>query len=60
MLHFIYSLQENPVNLDKILFAVKTCEKFHNERIPVILKTWAQFVFHLRLFSDTEGEISWR
>ncbi|XP_058450343.1 beta-1,3-glucosyltransferase [Malaya genurostris] len=35
-----------------ILFAVKTCEKFHEERVPVLLHTWAQYVQHLRLFSD--------
>jgi UDP-glucose:O-linked fucose beta-1,3-glucosyltransferase len=51
---FNSSLQGNPVNFDKILFAVKTCAKFHNERLPVILKTWAQYALHLRLFSDVE------
>ncbi|XP_058814516.1 beta-1,3-glucosyltransferase [Topomyia yanbarensis] len=35
-----------------ILFAVKTCEKFHEERVPVLLHTWAQYVEHLRLYSD--------
>lgn len=40
------------MSLDKILFGVKTCQKFHNERLPVILKTWAQYTIHLRIFSD--------
>lgn len=35
-----------------ILFAVKTCEKFHAERVPVLLHTWARYVQHLRLYSD--------
>uniref|UniRef100_A0A8D8KNY8 Beta-1,3-glucosyltransferase n=1 Tax=Culex pipiens TaxID=7175 RepID=A0A8D8KNY8_CULPI len=37
----------------EILFAVKTCEKFHAERVPVLLNTWAKYVQHLRLYSDT-------
>ncbi|XP_053693637.1 beta-1,3-glucosyltransferase isoform X1 [Sabethes cyaneus] len=40
-----------------ILFAVKTCAKFHEERVPVLLHTWAQYVRHLRLYSDT-GDVS--
>ncbi|XP_055546325.1 beta-1,3-glucosyltransferase [Wyeomyia smithii] len=35
-----------------ILFAVKTCSKFHEQRVPVLLHTWAQYVHHLRLYSD--------
>ncbi|XP_062551856.1 beta-1,3-glucosyltransferase [Armigeres subalbatus] len=35
-----------------ILFAVKTCEKFHAQRVPVLLHTWARYVHHLRLYSD--------
>ncbi|XP_055642143.1 beta-1,3-glucosyltransferase [Toxorhynchites rutilus septentrionalis] len=38
---------------EQILFAVKTCEKFHSERVPVLQKTWAKYVRHLRLYSDT-------
>lgn len=44
--------QGKPISLDKVLFAVKTCKKYHKERLPVILQTWARFTFHLRLFSD--------
>lgn len=48
----LYSLQGNPISLDKVLFAVKTCEKYHKERTKIILRTWAQFTIHLRIFSD--------
>lgn len=37
---------------DQILFAVKTCEKFHADRVPVLLHTWAKYVRHLRIYSD--------
>lgn len=51
-----FSLQGNPISHDKVLFAVKTCEKYHKERLPIILRTWAQFTIHLRIFSDVEDE----
>ncbi|CRK86449.1 CLUMA_CG000021, isoform A, partial [Clunio marinus] len=46
----------NPISLDKVLFAVKTCEKYHKERLPIILGTWAQFTIHLRVFSDVRDD----
>ncbi|KXJ71725.1 hypothetical protein RP20_CCG019842 [Aedes albopictus] len=59
----IYAKQNHPpvasrdehaaeVTSSSILFAVKTCEKFHAERVPVLLHTWARYVQHLRLYSD--------
>jgi Fringe-like len=50
------SLQGNPLRLDKVLFAVKTCEKYHKERLPIILRSWAQFTIHLRIFSDVRDD----
>lgn len=50
------SLQGNPISLDKVLFAVKTCKKYHKERLPIILRTWAQFTIHLRIFSDVRDD----
>jgi UDP-glucose:O-linked fucose beta-1,3-glucosyltransferase len=49
-------LQGNAISLDKVLFAVKTCEKYHKERLPVILRTWARFTIHLRFFSDIHDD----
>jgi hypothetical protein len=46
------SLQGNPISLDKVLFAVKTCGKYHKERMPFLLRTWARLTIHLRVFSD--------
>lgn len=50
------SLQGNPISLDKVLFAVKTCEKYHKERLPIVLRTWAQFTIHMRVFSDVRDD----
>ncbi|KAG5678071.1 hypothetical protein PVAND_007773 [Polypedilum vanderplanki] len=57
----IYAREENifcgnPISLDKVLFAVKTCEKYHKERLPLLLQTWARFTIHLRIFSDALDE----
>lgn len=49
-----FPLQGHPISLDKVLFAVKTCTKYHSQRLPTILRTWAQFTIHLRMFSDVE------
>ncbi|XP_055589271.1 uncharacterized protein LOC129741554 [Uranotaenia lowii] len=41
-----------PFGQGSIIFAVKTCQKFHEDRVPVLLNTWAKYVQHLRLYSD--------
>ena len=33
-------------------FAVKTCEKYHESRLPIISKTWAQAAFNVEYFSE--------
>ncbi|SPP86096.1 blast:Beta-1%2C3-glucosyltransferase [Drosophila guanche] len=35
-----------------IYFAIKTCAKFHKERIPIIERTWASDARHRRYYSD--------
>lgn len=45
-----------PVDVESIFFAVKTCSKFHNSRLPVVMQTWARHAYHLFLFSDSEGK----
>lgn len=54
---------EWPINLfqnkwipnENILFAVKTCSKFHSERVPVIKSTWSRDAKHIRFYSDVTG-----
>lgn len=45
-----------PIKRDEIYFAVKTCSKYHNERLPVIQATWGQYAKHIKYFSDIEGK----
>lgn len=37
---------------DDIFVAVKTCEKFHNERLPFVIKTVGQDAKHIKYYSD--------
>ncbi|KAG5884353.1 hypothetical protein JTB14_030792 [Gonioctena quinquepunctata] len=37
-----------------IFFAVKTCEKFHRERVPIVQKTWARHAPVVKYFSETQ------
>lgn len=41
-----------PVNISDMYFAVKTCTKFHVERVPVVKNTWAKDADHIDYFSD--------
>ncbi|XP_012707928.3 beta 3-glucosyltransferase a [Fundulus heteroclitus] len=46
------------VNKEDIFVAVKTCRKFHSERVPVIKKTWEKDALFLEYYSDhTEPSI---
>ena len=37
---------------DDIFVGVKTCEKFHNDRMPFILKTIGKEAMHIKYYSD--------
>ncbi|KAH8281459.1 hypothetical protein KR054_000731 [Drosophila jambulina] len=39
-----------------IYFAIKTCAKFHKERIPIIERTWAADTRHRRYYSDVADD----
>ncbi|XP_077578452.1 beta 3-glucosyltransferase a [Stigmatopora nigra] len=41
-----------PVKKEDLFVAVKTCRKFHAERVPVIKKTWEPDAAHLEYYSD--------
>ncbi|XP_034024283.1 beta 3-glucosyltransferase a [Thalassophryne amazonica] len=41
-----------PVRKEEIFVAVKTCRKFHNERVPVIKQTWEKDALFLEYYSD--------
>ncbi|KAI8119432.1 hypothetical protein FF38_06836 [Lucilia cuprina] len=45
-----------PVKREEIYFAVKTCSKYHHERLTIIQNTWAQYVKHVKYFSDLQDD----
>lgn len=44
----------SPVQSKDIYFAVKTCSKFHNERLPIVKSTWGKHASRINFFSDVE------
>ncbi|CAK9820506.1 B3glct [Anthophora plagiata] len=40
------------VTPENVYFAVKTCAKYHVERIPIIKNTWAKYATNIGYFSD--------
>uniref|UniRef100_A0AAR2K147 Fringe-like glycosyltransferase domain-containing protein n=1 Tax=Pygocentrus nattereri TaxID=42514 RepID=A0AAR2K147_PYGNA len=47
-----FSRQGEPVTREDIFVAVKTCKKFHLERVPVVKKTWEKQASRLEYYSD--------
>ena len=43
-----------PVDEDNVYIGVKTCSKFHGERVPVVQKTWGKDAKHLDFYSEVE------
>ena len=44
---------------NQTFFGVKTCKKFHAERLPVILDTWTKAVLNIKYFSE-EADPEWQ
>nr|CAD7403729.1 unnamed protein product [Timema cristinae] len=44
----------DPVPNRSIYFAVKTCGKFHKDRIPVVKSTWAKYARYIGFYSELE------
>ncbi|XP_066555815.1 beta 3-glucosyltransferase a isoform X2 [Amia ocellicauda] len=42
----------DPVRKEDIFIAVKTCKKFHKERVPVVKKTWEKHAALIEYYSD--------
>lgn len=45
------------VTKDSIYFAVKTCSKFHEDRVPVLQSTCDRDAVHFEYFSDKLGNL---
>ncbi|KAI4462234.1 ionotropic receptor 20a-related [Holotrichia oblita] len=50
--NFNHYCDETRIDPESIYFAVKTYSKFHNDRVPIVLKTWGKQVTNLHFFSD--------
>ncbi|XP_071767913.1 beta-1,3-glucosyltransferase [Centroberyx gerrardi] len=42
----------DPVNKEDVFVAVKTCQKFHSQRVPVVKATWEKDAAFLEYYSD--------
>lgn len=53
------SIFQTPVDvtINQIFFAVKTWSKNHEDRVPVIQRTWAKEARHIRYYSDVAGNL---
>ncbi|XP_057656470.1 uncharacterized protein LOC130894005 isoform X2 [Diorhabda carinulata] len=47
---------DNLVPRQNIYFAVKTCKKFHRDRVPIVKNTWGKYATVIKFFSDTEDK----
>ncbi|XP_044906606.1 beta-1,3-glucosyltransferase isoform X4 [Felis catus] len=50
--HSFLPLCGHPVKKEDIFFAVKTCKKFHGDRIPIVKQTWAGQASLIEYYSD--------
>nr|KAF6372995.1 beta 3-glucosyltransferase [Pipistrellus kuhlii] len=50
--HSSLPLCGNPVKKEDIFVAVKTCKKFHDDRIPIVKQTWAGQASLIEFYSD--------
>ncbi|XP_038056415.1 beta-1,3-glucosyltransferase-like [Patiria miniata] len=41
---------------EDILFAVKTCKKFHKDRVPIVQQTWGKHTSHIVFVSDVQDD----
>ncbi|XP_076417335.1 beta-1,3-glucosyltransferase isoform X1 [Peromyscus maniculatus bairdii] len=50
--HSVLPLCGTPVKKEEVFVAVKTCKKFHGDRIPIVKKTWAAQASLIEYYSD--------
>ncbi|KAL3269192.1 hypothetical protein HHI36_008275 [Cryptolaemus montrouzieri] len=48
---------ELAVPINSVHFAVKTCGKFHKDRVSVVLNTWARYAHKINFFSDIKDDV---
>ena len=50
-------MQNKAISKEGVYVSVKTCKKFRQDRIPVILKTWSKYALNIGFYTDEKG--SW-
>lgn len=50
LIFFIF--QRPTLDVTEIYFAVKTCHKYHLNRVPFVQKTWGKEAKYIKFFSD--------
>ncbi|KAI4888788.1 hypothetical protein NFI96_028294 [Prochilodus magdalenae] len=50
--HPLLQTAGDPVEREDVFVAVKTCQKFHHDRVPVVKRTWAKDAALLEFYSD--------
>ncbi|KAJ4439586.1 hypothetical protein ANN_07713, partial [Periplaneta americana] len=48
--------EADPVAKESMYFGVKTCSKYHQDRIPIVKNTWAKYAVHIGFFSEEEDK----
>lgn len=48
-------MQSNKLQTEDIHFAVKSCGRFHDERLPIIQDTWLSDAINHAIYSDVKG-----
>ena len=46
----------HPINKEDLFVAVKTCSKYHHDRIPVVKQTWAKDAAKIEYYSEVVDE----
>ncbi|KAK9503998.1 hypothetical protein O3M35_010446 [Rhynocoris fuscipes] len=49
-------LCDNNLSKEELFIAVKTCQKFHHSRVPIVKKTWGREAPYIEFFSDKQNK----
>lgn len=47
--------QDKAEDVSRIHYAIKSCEKYHSERLPVLHNTWLKHATNYAIYSDVKG-----
>lgn len=53
--HVYTGSQSKAAEVSQIHYAIKSCKKYHSERLPVLRNTWLKQAANYAIYSDVEG-----